>query len=133
MTRRAEGLLHVTEYLADALSGLPPKTPQKPPAVELVPGQGKTAEVAFQDGLAAFLGLLDMSCVDTTPGARCALAPPVGLGMTPTDYTALMRLRYRTSPAHRQHMRVFARRIGYSTITGPWAAEARRILEHIGP
>jgi hypothetical protein len=81
----------------------------------------------------AFLGMMDMTAVDTTPGARCALAPPPGLDLTPGDYRDLMRLRYRTSPAHRQHMRIYARRIGYTPCVGPWAAEARKILGAIGP
>jgi hypothetical protein len=78
-------------------------------------------------------GNLDLGTVDTTPGARCALAPPAGVDLTPGDYRDLMRLRYRTSPAHRQHMTILARRIGYTPCVGPWAAEARKILEAIGP
>ena len=105
---------------------------QAPPDLPVGQGQGKTAG-ALQGKLDAFLGILDLGMVDTTPGARCALAPPVGVDLTPGDYRELMRLRYRTSPAHRQHMTILARRIGYTPCVGPWAQEARKILEAIGP
>ena len=103
------------------------------PAVELAPGQGKTSGGAFLGGYEGFLGHLDLSCVNTTPGARCALAPPAGVELDSDGYTELMRTRYRTSPAHRTQMAVFARRIGYTPIVGPWAGEARKILMKIGP
>ena len=103
------------------------------PAVEVVPGQGKTAGGAPLGGYEGFLGHLDLSCVDTTPGARCALAPMAGVELDSDGYTELMRTRYRTSPAHRTQMAVLARRIGYTPIVGPWAAEARKILMKIGP
>ena len=129
--RKASGLLHVTEYLPPMRHFTPKPTAvgpsmacQAPAHMDACQGQGETADT--------FLGHLDLSCVDTTPGARCALAPPLDADLDSDGYTELMRTRYRTSPAHRTQMAVFARRIGYTPITGPWATEARKILERIG-
>jgi len=129
MPRLAAGLLHVTEYLP--MRSFTPKPTavgpslamQAPTQVQTGTGQGKTA--------GAFSRILDMSTVDTTPGARCALAPPTGLDLDADGYRDLMRNRYRNDPGARQHMLIFARRLASTKIIGPWAAEARSILEAI--
>ena len=129
MPRLAAGLLHVTEYLP--MRSFTPKPTavgpslamQAPARLDAGHGQGKTA--------GAFLGLLDLSTVDTTPGARCALAPPTGLDLDAEGYRDLMRGRYRNDPGARQHMLIFARRLASTKIIGPWAAEARSILDAI--
>ena len=78
-----------------------------------------------------------MATVDTTPGARCALAPAAGSSPTTEQYRALMRERYRTNVCARQHMAVYAWRLyarphhRATTIVGPYALEARTILESI--
>lgn len=97
------------------------------------PEVGRDAAEAANCPADAFLGVLDFSVIDTRPGARCAMAPPDGELLTPDGYRDLIRSRYRQSPAHRSHMQIMARRIGYTLCSGPWADEARAILEKIGP
>lgn len=76
--------------------------------------------------------IIDMTTIDTTPGAGGAMAPPAGTEHTPSRYRELMRERYRNSPLYRQHMRVFARRLYDLNIIGPHAEEARNVLGKIG-
>ena len=129
MPRLAAGLLHVTEYLP--MRSFTPKPTavgpslamQAPARLDAGHGQGKTA--------GAFQWLLDLSTVDTTPGARCALAPPTGLDLDAEGYRDLMRNSYRNDPGARQQMVVLSRRLASTKITGPWADEARKILEAI--
>jgi hypothetical protein len=80
----------------------------------------------------AMSGIIDMTTLDTTPGAGGAMAPPPGADLTSTGYRYLMRDRYKHDPLYRQHMRIFARRLAETEITGPHAADARWILEQIG-
>ena len=80
----------------------------------------------------ALMGIVDMTAVDTTPGAGGAMAPPAGTDLTGPQYLDLMRERYRNNPLYRQHMRVFARRLHDLTITGPFAEEASNLLGKIG-
>lgn len=74
-------------------------------------------------------GNLDMAAVDTTPGARCAMAPPKGMGLNTELYRDLMRGRYRDDPGHRQHMIRYAKH--KAPCSGPWAAQAEAILSAI--
>lgn len=75
-----------------------------------------------------------MSIVDTTPGARCVMAPNSGQDLDADGYRALMRDRYRDQGC-RQHMAVIARRMDGGEhccavpFVGPHAGEARKILE----
>lgn len=75
---------------------------------------------------------------DTRPGAGGAMSPPADFAGDGGDYTRLIRARYRTDPARRQAMLILARRRRGSPqapaveIAGPWAAEARAILEKLG-
>jgi hypothetical protein len=98
--RRAAGLLHVSQYIADALGDL--------------------------------MAIIDMTTIDTTPGAGGAMAPPAGTDLTKPQYLDLMRKRYRDGPLYRQHMGVFARRLYDLDIIGPFAEEARNILGKLG-
>lgn len=59
------------------------------------------------------------------------MAPPAGSNLASVNYRDFMRDRYRNNPMYRQHMRVFARRLAQTEITGPHAADARWILERI--
>jgi hypothetical protein len=81
--------------------------------------------------------VFDMGTVDTTPGARCAMAPSHGSALDPHQYQNLMRERYRADMAARQHMAIYARRLysrpnhAATNIVGPYATQARTILEAI--
>lgn len=136
-------LMHVSHYIEIALKNIPDEAMKHtqtltPTALAAsmafqAPVQGRDAAEAANGQIDAFLGLLDFSVVDTRPGARCAMAPPDGEPITQDGYRDLIRSRYRQSPAHRSHMQIMARRISYTPCTGPFAAEARAILEKIGP
>lgn len=74
-------------------------------------------------------GNLDLSTVDTTPGANCAMAPPKGVGLNTELYRDLIRGRYRHNPEHRQHMILYAKH--KAPCSGPWAEQASDILSSI--
>jgi len=132
--RKASGLLHVTEYIPmrhfapKPIAVAPSVAMQAPPDLPMGKGKGKTAG-ALQGKLDAVSGILDMSTVDTTPGARCAMAPPAGLDLDPDGYRDLMRKRYRDDPGHRQHMVLYAKR--KAPCSGPYAEQAAAILSAI--
>jgi len=68
---------------------------------------------------------------DTTPGAGGPFAPPAGWSGDADAYHALMRERYRDDPMLRQWMVLAVRRRGEIRWRGPWAAEARVIVERL--
>lgn len=86
---------------------------------------------------AAPQGRVDFGSVDTTPGARCAMAPNAGDAMSADEYRTEMRRRWREDPGARQHMAVYALRLGDGArpvpmpFYGPHAATARDILTSI--
>jgi len=87
--------------------------------------------------LGAPSGIVSFAAVDTTPGARCVMAPAAGATPEPDAYRDAIRRLWRDHLDARQHLLVFAAaltpRHGSPVLTfvGPYAAEAREILEAI--
>mgnify|MGYP000929367982 CR=1 FL=1 len=75
---------------------------------------------------------IDLSHLDTTPGAPCWAAPPEPV----EDYMAWLRQRFTTDPAVRQYMVMAAsmeRRGQAPTLSGPHAALLRQALDKLAP
>ena len=82
--------------------------------------------------------VLDFRVIVTEPGAGDShpFAPPAGFEGASEDYLQLMRRRFKDDyHPHGQRMTVAARDAARSTptFTGPFAAEARRIIDSLKP
>ncbi|CDQ12125.1 conserved protein of unknown function [Acidithiobacillus ferrivorans] len=75
-------------------------------------------------------GAADASRSDTTPGSGDLLGPPLDWTGDSEAYLALIRDRYRNQ-AFKQRFLFVARLCDRSQITGPFAAEAREVLDGI--
>lgn len=69
--------------------------------------------------------------IDTTPGASGPFAPPSGWDGSAEAYRALLRDRYRGNVAARQQMGIVAMRPALACFSGPWADEARAVVDAI--
>lgn len=76
-------------------------------------------------------GMVDFAVADTTPGARCVLAPPAGDDLTDDQYLALMRKRYRQDIHCLVHLWFFARHVNETEFVGPYAEQAKAILRKV--
>ena len=82
-------------------------------------------------------GVVSFAVADTFPGARCVLAPEFGYSPSSAAYTDGIRSLWRDHLGAREHLLVFAAALTprhgspVLTIAGPYAAEAREILEAI--
>jgi hypothetical protein len=87
--------------------------------------------------LGAPSGVVSFAVAGTNPGARCVLAPETGFSPSSAAYTNGIRCLWRDHLGAREHLLVFAAaltpRHGSQVLTfvGPYAAEAREILEAI--
>lgn len=83
------------------------------------------------------MGVLDMSTLDTEPGAtgpHSAFAPPSGFEGTEDDYRAWLRQQWESNRAIQQRMVVAARskRIGAPrTYVGPYADVLASVLRRV--
>lgn len=72
-------------------------------------------------------GIVNLTRIDTTPGAGGAFAPQAGFD---GDYRDFMRRRWVADPGARQHIAVVGRLLAGGQgvgFIGPYAEEARRI------
>lgn len=80
-------------------------------------------------------GRFDFTRVDTTPGARCAFAPPCGWTGDGDAYLRLLRTRYmEKTPGYGQHFYLYRRALSagkISSFEGPFADQARAALNRM--
>ena len=100
------------------------------PQIPWLSWNGEHAALAENTVDGVRFGAADVSRMDTTPGSGDLLAPPQDWTGDREAYLALMRERYRC-PVFKQRFLFAAWHGNRTQITGPFAAEAREILDGI--